>query len=845
MSRQIVGDEGNNILWGSEGNDSIFGISGNNILIGGKGKDALTGGPGRNTFLFQSLKDSLLDGPGPDQILDLKIGKDIIGGPRSVAPAKIVQAGPVAKLTTAKIKRVLTKSVFAANTAAVFTVGKRTFLAINNNKVGFQPRAVGLINITGYTGKLSKLSIAGPNSYAEPDQEYFILGDNTLLVNESAGFARVKVGRTGNALSRDIVEYTVTGSSAIPGEDYIAPSLNGVSNTGQVVFKAGKKQATIKIPLINDEIPEEIEVFSVGLQRSSNGSLSFPRTINISIIDDDNLAQIGFLTTTIQTSEDQKSVAITVIRRGDNSRTSSVDFRTINGTAIAGVDYRERSGTITFNPGETQKTIAIEIIDDELDEPTKDFSVTLSNSSDSIELFNSQVDISILDNDQTLLSNLIRTNYAPVPVVVDFDWTADGKYLFAAQKQGVVKLVENGVVREQAVLDIQDQVNNIKDRGLIGIAVHPDFYNHPYIYIGYTYDPPETEFLTGLGGRDGLGNRPSRVAKVRIDLDTFVADPNSLEVILGRNSKLPFFNPSVDSTGNTSIPASGVYDENSLLPGFIYDQGFQDNDPDRPGMQNYNLRDFMATDSHTHSVGAIRFGPDGYLYVANGDGTSFNFPDRRTVRAQDPANLSGKILRIDPLTGAGLSTNPFFDGDPESNSSKVFSYGLRNPFRFTFDPVTGWPVLGDVGWNTAEEVNTGPPGTNFGWPYFEGFNRAPQYRDLPEAIRFYQNGNINPGSPHQEPSVRPLISPARNEIRAIVMGDFYDRNTFIYGNIVSNTFFVATLNDDRSLKQITPFESGPRSTVVMRKGPDDLLYASDRARIYQWVPGFNAADGLA
>jgi hypothetical protein len=77
------------------------------------------------------------------------------------------------------------------------------------------------------------------------------------------------------------------------------------------------------------------------------------------------------------------------------------------------------------------------------------------------------------------------------------------------------------------------------------------------------------------------------------------------------------------------------------------------------------------------------------------------------------------------------------------------------------------------------------------------------------------------------------------------MGDFYDRNTFIYGNIVSNTFFVATLNDDRSLKQITPFESGPRSTVVMRKGPDDLLYASDRARIYQWVPGFNAADGLA
>jgi hypothetical protein len=351
MSKLIVGDEKNNILWGTSGIDSIFGVGGNNIVIGGAGKDALTGGPGKNTYLFQSLKNSLLEGPGTDHIRDLKIGKDVIGGPRAIAAAKVVQAGPVEELTTSKIRRVLTKARFAANTAAVFTVGKRTYLAINNNKAGFQPKAVGLINITGYTGKLSKLSIAGPNSYAEPDQEYFILSDNALLVNESDGFARVKVGRTGNALSRDILEYTVTGSSASQGEDYIAPSLNGISGIGQVVFKAGKNQATIKIPLVNDQSPEEIEVFSVGLQRSSNGSLSFPRTTNINIIDDDNSSQIGFLTTSLQISEDQQSAAIIVIRRGDNSRTSSIDFRTIDGTAIAGLDYRESFGTITFNPG--------------------------------------------------------------------------------------------------------------------------------------------------------------------------------------------------------------------------------------------------------------------------------------------------------------------------------------------------------------------------------------------------------------------------------------------------------------------------------------------------------------
>lgn len=842
MSRRIVGDENNNILWGTPGNNSIFGVGGNNILIGGRGKDTFIGGPGKNTYLFHSLKDSLIGSPGIDRIRDLKIGRDVIGGPRPVSAAKVIQIGPIAALTTSNLKRVLNRSRFSANIAAIFTAGKSTYLAINNGKAGFQPKGTGLINITGYSGKLSQLSIAGPSSYAERDQQYFILNDKALLVSESSKFVRVNVGRTGNALTREILEYTVIGDSAIEGEDFIAPKLNGITGTGQVVFKPGQLQATIKIPLINDDKPEEVKTLGVGLQRSTNGSLSFPRTVNINIIDDDNTSQIGFLSTNIQVSENQKSIAITIIRRGDNSSVSTVDFKTLDGTAIADLDYKEKIGTITFNPGETQHTILIDIIDDLLNEPTKKFTLSLLNPSESVEVFNSQVEISILDDDQPLISSLVRTNYSPVPEVVDFDWTADGKYLFAAQKRGVVRLIENGIERDQPLLDIQDIVNNVRDRGLIGIAVHPDFYNTPYIYIGYTYDPPETQFLKGIGARDGLGNRPSQVAKVRVNLDTFVADLDSFEVILGRNSKVPFFNPSADSTGNTSIPASGVYDENSLIPGYTYDKGFQDNDPDRPGIQNYNIRDFMATDSYTHSVGAIRFGPDGYLYVANGDGTSFNFPDRRSVRVQDPANLSGKILRIDPLTGEGLSTNPFFDGDPNSNSSKVFYYGLRNPFRFAFDPVTGWPVLGDVGWNTAEEVNTGPLGSNFGWPYYEGFQRAPRYNTLPEALRFYQNGNINADSPHQQASLLPLISPPRTEVQAVVMGDFYDRDTFFYANITSHTFYAATLNDDRSLKQITPIGSGPRSTVVMRKGPDNLIYASDRARIYRWIPNVDTVD---
>jgi WD40 repeat protein len=295
----------------------------------------------------------------------------------------------------------------------------------------------------------------------------------------------------------------------------------------------------------------------------------------------------------------------------------------------------------------------------------------LLHASPSVDLVNSQTKITILDDDQVGLSDFVREDFVIVPGTTDIDFSPDGRYLFTASKEGIVQIVEEGVLRSLPVLDISRHVNTRGDRGLIGIAVHPDFYNQPFIYLAYTYDPPETEGLAGNAGRDGRGNRPARVARVEINLDTLVAVPDSLKVILGANSGIEFFDPSLDSTGNINIPATGVYDEDSLIPGVVYDKGFQDNDPGTEGIQNYNLRDYIATDSSSHTIGAIRFGSDGHLYVATGDGTSFNFPDPRTIRVQDPSNLSGKILRIDPMTGEGIGTNPFFDGDPNSNPSKV------------------------------------------------------------------------------------------------------------------------------------------------------------------------------
>ncbi|MBD0386427.1 MAG: PQQ-dependent sugar dehydrogenase, partial [Nostoc sp. C3-bin3] len=164
-----------------------------------------------------------------------------------------------------------------------------------------------------------------------------------------------------------------------------------------------------------------------------------------------------------------------------------------------------------------------------------------------------------------------------------------------------------------------------------------------------------------------------------------------------------------------------------------------------------NVQNFIANDSESHSVGSVRFGTDGSLFVSLGDGTSYNGRDPRAIRVQDVNNLSGKMLRIDAMTGQGLSSNPFYNGDPNSNSSKVYNLGLRNPFRFTIDKSTNTPVIGDVGFYIYEEVNIGKPGANFGWPFYEGGLDAnnntvslkqPTYSKLDAAKAFYNSGTV-------------------------------------------------------------------------------------------------------
>ena len=161
---------------------------------------------------------------------------------------------------------------------------------------------------------------------------------------------------------------------------------------------------------------------------------------------------------------------------------------------------------------------------------------------------------------------------------------------------------------------------------------------------------------------------------------------------------------------------------------------------------------FIAQPFANHNGGHLAFGPDGYLYVALGDGGSGDDP---LDNAQNPATLLGKILRIDvnvsdnDLNGYVVpGDNPFLDNDPIAAFGEIWAFGLRNPWKFTFDDPalsgTGAMLIADVGQSSFEEVDYQPPGVggrNYGWRVREGAHphiaSSPAYLPLVDPIAEY------------------------------------------------------------------------------------------------------------
>jgi PKD repeat protein/glucose/arabinose dehydrogenase len=302
------------------------------------------------------------------------------------------------------------------------------------------------------------------------------------------------------------------------------------------------------------------------------------------------------------------------------------------------------------------------------------------------------------------------------PTAVRF--SSDGR-IFVAEKRGVIKVFDSLTDTTPSVFaDLNINVYNFWDRGLLGMALAPGFPANPYVYVLYTYDHE-------------LGSAASapRWGTPGVYSDPCPTPPGATDdgcVVSGRLSRL-------QAAGNVMTGSEQVLVEDWC--------------------QQYP----------SHSIGTVDFGPDGALYASGGDGASFNFVDYGqdgaplnpcadppggrgatltpptaqggALRSQDlrtsgdPVSLDGTIIRVDPVTGAALSDNPLA-GNTDPNARRIIAHGMRNPFRFTPRPNTDELWVGDVGWNDWEEINILPVlgnAENFGWPCYEGAGRQAGY----------------------------------------------------------------------------------------------------------------------
>jgi hypothetical protein len=214
--------------------------------------------------------------------------------------------------------------------------------------------------------------------------------------SEASTKINLVVRRTGSVAATAHVDYAITGGTATNGSDYVLP-LSGI-----LTLNPGAATVALQVMLIPDKIDEVNETVIVTLSNPSLGlGLGTPEVTTLTITDNDAAGKVQFGAANYSVAEDGPSVNLTVTRTLATSELATVDYQVTGGTATnGGVDYTLAPGTITFNPGEKTKTIAIPIVDDAIHEGNESVVVTLSNPGGGLALGTiSQTTLWIVDND--------------------------------------------------------------------------------------------------------------------------------------------------------------------------------------------------------------------------------------------------------------------------------------------------------------------------------------------------------------------------------------------------------------------------------------------------------------
>ena len=334
----------------------------------------------------------------------------------------------------------------------------------------------------------------------------------------------------------------------------------------------------------------------------------------------------------------------------------------------------------------------------------------------------------------------------------------DSGRVFLLEQAGLIKVVKNGVVNSTPFLDLTNVIDATStEQGLLGLAFHPDYANNGYFYVNYTRDP-------------GPGDDLTTVARYQV------------------------------SAGN----------------------------PDLADMAETRLLE-IPQDAPNHNGGDLHFGPDGFLYIAMGDGGGAN---DQYDHAQDILSLKGKMLRIDvdgaPVAGDELcgevqnygipASNPFADN---TGCDEIWSYGLRNPWRFSFDRETGDMYIGDVGQNIWEEIDFEPAATagrNYGWSCREGAHD-------------FAGGNACTGVTPTDPILEYIHNP-----HCSVTGGYVYRGPnplfngyYFYGDYCSDVVWLAIEGDSGWSSTEWPL-AAPTLNSISSFGEDEQgnLYIADR-----------------